>query len=425
MTGTHGKTHKPVPSTLGPAPVNDAASLAPLSYGRQSIDQADVQAVVDALNSNWLTTGPEVQRFEQEFAHATGAKYAVACSSGTAGLHLATMALNLGSGDKVIVPTMTFLATANAALYVNADVVFCDVDPTTGLMTADTFRAALDGVDNVKAVIPVHLAGQCVDMPAIRKLAQQHGIAVIEDACHALGANIFDAMGAITPTGSCAMSEMSVFSLHPVKTITTGEGGMVTTNDEELYKRLKSMRIHGVTKDANEFKNPHLGLDASGAPNPWYYEMHELGYNLRISDINCALGRSQLKKLFRFVQRRQQLTSLYDELIAPLNPAVRPLTHMNNGTPAWHLYVVLIDFEKIGVSRSTVMHRMSDMGVGTQVHYLPVHHQPYYQERYGVKDFPGADAYYAQCLSIPLYPDLQDEDVVRVVEALKAATGLR
>jgi len=428
MTGTHGKTHKLVASAHKPGQNRanhsisrkDMAPLPQLSYGRQSIDAADVQAVIDVLKSDWLTTGPAVSDFEAEFAKVTGAKYAVACSSGTAGLHLATMALQLDEGDQVIVPTMTFLASANAARYVGADVVFYDVSPDTGLMTAETFRAALENSCNVKAVIPVHFAGQCVDMVAIRKLAQQHDILVIEDACHALGGRQLDDMGHMTAVGSCTMSEMAVFSLHPVKTITTGEGGVVTTNDEEIYKRLTSLRIHGMVRVAQDLKNKNLGLDENGDLNPWYYEMHDLGFNYRISDINCALGRSQLSKLDGFVKRRQALVSLYDELVSPLAPHVSPLTRVNNGCPGWHLYVVLIDFDAIGISRAEVMRSMSDMGIGSQVHYLPVHHQPYYQELYGQQSFPGADEYYARCLSLPLHPDMIDRDVVRVVDTIKA-----
>jgi len=389
-----------------------------LPYGRHSIDDEDIAAVERVLRSDFLTTGPEVEAFEQAFAQRVGARYAVACSSATAGLHLAALALGLGKGDKVIVPTMTFLATANAVRYVDADVVFCDVDPDTGLMTLEALEHAFKSTPGIKAIIPVQLNGQCADMAALSEFANQHGLAIVEDACHAIGGDITSADGAATPVGSCAMSDMTVFSLHPVKTITMGEGGVVTTNNEEFYQKMRSLRSHGMVREPNTLKNKNLAFTFNGDLNPWYYEMQELGFNFRASALHCALGARQLKKLDAFVSKRQELANLYDELLAPLLPTVRPISRVPYGRPAWHLYVVLIDFEAAGIDRATLMHALRAKGVGTQVHYLPVHLQPYYQGLYGESELAGANAYYARCLSLPLFPGMETADVERVVRVL-------
>lgn len=424
MTGSHKKIRQRVARVDNQAALENAPSpcVKILPYGRQVIDDEDIAAVIEVLRSDWLTTGPMVREFEMQFAQTVGAKYAVACSSGTAALHLAAMALHLGPGDQVIVPTMTFLATANAARYVGADVVFCDVDPATGLMTAETFDLALKSAPRAKAVIPVHLAGQCADMVTIQALAHQHGLAVIEDACHALG-GFQDCKRISSPVGSCTMSDMSVFSLHPVKIITTGEGGAITTNNERLFERLCNLRVHGITKIPSDLTSKSLAFDAAGEPNPWYYEMRELGYNYRISDINCALGITQLAKLAGFVERRREIVALYDDFLKPLAPLVMPLGRTTTSAPAWHLYIVRIDFKAVKISRAEVMRAMSETGVGTQVHYIPVHHQPYYKALYGYKHFPGAERYYDHCLSIPLYPTMTDEDVMVVVQALQTVLG--
>jgi UDP-4-amino-4,6-dideoxy-N-acetyl-beta-L-altrosamine transaminase len=392
-----------------------------LPYGRQDIDASDLAAVAIALQSDHLTTGPAIAAFESEFAASVGARHAVVSNSGTAALHLACVALDLGPGDSVVVPAITFLATANAARFCGAEVIFADVDPETGRLTAETFADALVRHPKaaVRAVLPVHLNGHCVDMPALRALAEPRGIAVIEDACHALGGSHHAGNGSQAPVGSCALSELACFSLHPVKTITSGEGGVTTTNDEGAYRRMCSFRTHGMVRDAAAFEHPDLGLAGDGATNPWYYEMQELGYNYRITDFACALGLSQMKRLGGYAHRRRELAARYDALLAPLAPHIRPVAAAPGDQPVLHLYAVLIDFAAIGSSRAEVMHRLKNAGIGTQVHYIPVNRQPYYRRRYGEVSLPGADAYYERVLSIPLYPAMQDEDVDRVVDALR------
>jgi UDP-4-amino-4,6-dideoxy-N-acetyl-beta-L-altrosamine transaminase len=390
-----------------------------LAYGRQGIDEADIAAVTSVLRGDWLTTGPMVEGFEAALATKVGARFAVACSSGTAALHLAVLAAGIKLGDRAIVPSLTFLATANAVRYADAEVIFADVDGETGLLRAADMEAAIDGAGGpVTAVLPVHLAGQCADMPAIATIARARGMAVIEDACHALGST-YIADGEIIPVGSCRHSDMAVFSFHPVKAITTGEGGAVTTNDPHLYKRLKLLRSHGMTRDATEFENAELAFGADGKVNPWYYEMPEVGFNYRSSDINCALGLSQLGKLDRFIDRRRALVALYDQLLAPLAPPIVPPKRVPDCNPAWHLYAPRFRFLEIGVERGSLMKAMEAAGIGTQVHYIPVHLQPYYQRRHGEQQLPGAMHYYRATLSLPLFPEMTDDDVLRVVNALR------
>ena len=386
-----------------------------LPYSRHLIEEDDVEAVAEVLRGDWLTTGPKVGAFEKALAAKIGAAHAVSCSSGTAGLHLAMMALGLGPGDSVIVPTVTFVSTATMVRHVGAEVIFADVDPDTGLMGALEFAAALEraGDDRVKAVIAVHLAGQCADPAAIGDLAGEHGIRVIEDACHALGTRWEK-----KSVGSCGYSDMAVFSFHPVKTIAMGEGGAVAANDDELAGRLALLRNHGMTREPEAFTNADLAFDEQGLPNPWYYEVHEAGLNYRASDIHCALGLSQLGKLERFVRRRRELAAHYERLLADLAPLVRPVGRIPGCRPAWHLFVVLIDFAAAGITRASLMRRLRDDGIGTQVHYIPLHKQPYYRRRYGTAALPGSERYYARALSLPLFPGMSEDDVERVVAAL-------
>jgi len=390
-----------------------------LPYGRQSIDQADIDAVVAVLKSDWLTTGPAVERFEAAAREATGARHALACSNGTAGLHLATLALGLQPGEALVVPTLTFLATANCARYVGAEVLFADVDPESGLTTPDHIADALSRAGDMKprAVAPVHLAGQTADMPAIASFARERNLAVVEDACHAIGGTYQRKDGTVK-VGACADSDLAVFSLHPVKTVTMAEGGIVTTNDDALAERVARLRTHGMMRDPARFTQTDQAF-TDGTPNPWYYEMPEVGLNYRASDLHCALGAAQLARLEGFVARRAELVTIYDELLADLAPAVRPTALRAGQEPGWHLYVALIEFGALGITRAEVMARLKEQGIGTQVHYLPVHRQPYYRERYGDIDLPGADAFYDRCLSLPLYPGMEDEDVERVAKALR------
>jgi dTDP-4-amino-4,6-dideoxygalactose transaminase len=334
------------------------------------------------------------------------------------------MALGIGEGDLVVVPTMTFLATANCVRYVGAEVVFADVDPDSGLMTAETLSAALAraGAGRVRAAIPVHLTGRTVDMAALSEIAERHGFALVEDAAHAIGSQ-YRVNGLLEPVGNCRFSRMAVFSFHPVKTIAMGEGGAITTNDAKLQRSLAGFRTHGMVRDAEHFTERALALDAGGSANPWYYEMPSPGYNYRATDMQCALGLSQLRKLDRYVARRKQLVDLYRDRLKPLRPLVSGPDLPADCVPGWHLCAVRIDFPAARTDRAAVMNRLRSEGIGTQVHYIPVHHQPYYRERYGKIDLPGADAYYSKCLSLPLFPAMSDSDVDRVVAALARALG--
>jgi UDP-4-amino-4,6-dideoxy-N-acetyl-beta-L-altrosamine transaminase len=400
-----------------------AASAPFLPYGRQLIEEDDIAAVAAVLRGDWLTTGPAVAAFEAALCAATGAAHAIACANGTAALHLAALALELAPGDRVIVPSVTFLATANAVRLAGGEVVFADCDADSGLMEAAHLdgalaRAAAQPGGPVKAVFPVHLTGQCADLPAIAALAGRHGIVVADDAAHAIGSRYRTAAGAASPIGDGRLAAMTSFSFHPVKTIAMGEGGAVTTNDDRLAARLRRLRSHGMVREAGLLENDALAFDADGAVNPWYYEMPGIGLNYRVTDLQCALGLSQMKKLERFVARRRALADRYDRRLAALAPLVRPIARSAAAEPAWHIYPLLIDFAAAGVSRAKVMDGLKAAGIGSQVHYIPVHLQPYYRRRYGALSLPGAERYYARTLSLPLYAALEDSDIDRAVEAL-------
>ena len=390
-----------------------SASQTFLPYGRQTIEDDDLAAVADVLRGDFLTTGPAVAAFENAFAAQTGAFHAVAVSSGTAALHLATLALDLGPGDTVAVPAITFVATANAARFAGAEIVFTDIDPETGLMGADNLSTARERAPNggVNAVYPVHLNGQPCDMEAIQAAAGD--AAIVEDACHALGGSLYG-----RNVGDGHYADITMFSLHPVKAVAMGEGGVLTTNDAALATRLREFRNHGLVTDPSRFRNEDAAFDASGAANPWYYELHEPGLNYRASDIHCALGRSQLTKLRRFIERRRTLADRYDAALADCAPALRPAQRIAWGESGWHLYPVLIAFDEIGIDRAALMANLRARGIGTQVHYIPVHQQPYYVDRYGATELPGAERYYARCLSLPMIPAMYVCDVDREADSL-------
>jgi len=382
-----------------------------LPYGRQTIEDDDVAAVTAALRDDFLTTGPRVEAFEAAFADQVGARHAIACANGTAALHLAMLALGVRDEEVCIVPSITFLATANCARYVGAEVVFADVDPGSGLMTPATLQGAVDRARGRKiaAVLPVHLRGDIAELPALRRIADEAGAALVEDACHAVGSRmVFDNVPA--QAGDNRWGAMACFSFHPVKTLTTGEGGMVTTADPRLAERLRALRSHGMLRPENA--------------ESWWYEMPEIGFNYRLPDVLCALGLSQLAKLPRFIERRRALALRYESALAPLAPLVRIAARPPWSDPALHLMTVLIDFEAAGRARAEVMATLKARGIGSQVHYIPVHRQPYYVARYGPLELPGAEAWYARCLSLPLYPAMTDGDVEQVAQALSEALGL-
>ncbi len=395
-----------------------------IPYGQHAIDEADIASVVSVLRSSALTNGPVVTEFESALTKLTGAEEAVVCSSGTAALHLAVAALGVGPGDRVIVPALTFLASANAARYAGADVIFADVNDCSGLMEPKHFEGALKAAppESVKAVIPVHLNGQCCDMPGIAEIARAHDVSIIEDACHALG-GYYPSPADTSVVGSSAYSQATCFSFHPVKTVAMGEGGAVTTNHSDIAAAMRRLRNHGMERASANLVMPEFALSPDGDRNPWYYEMTEIGWNYRASDIHCALGLSQLTKLDSAVSRRAALVAQYDNALRSLSPAVRPIGRVG-GRVAWHLYVVHIDFDAIGQSRAAVMNALEKAGIGTQVHYFPVHLQPYYQKLYGRQSLPGAEKYYGSCLTLPLFPEMVNTDVDRVVGELTHIVGM-
>ena len=371
-----------------------------LPYGRQSIDDADIDAVVAVLRSDWLTTGPNVAEFERAFASFTGAQEAVAVNSGTAALHAAYHALGIGPGDEVIVPAMTFAATANAVLYQGGTPVFADVEQDTLLLDpADVERRI---TPRTRAIAAVDYAGQPADYAALRTLAEKHGLALVADACHAPGASCGGrAVG--------TLADLSTFSFHPVKHLTTAEGGMITTDDAELARRMRSFRNHGITTD-------HRQREARGS---WAYEMVDLGYNYRLSDLQCALGSSQLKKLPGWVARRQAIAAQYAESFAG-HGLLTPLRLQAGVTHAYHLYVIRLNLARLTADRGEVYRALRAEGLGVNVHYIPVHLHPFYQQRLGTAPglCPVAEAAYHEILSLPIFPTMTDDDAESVIQAV-------
>ena len=393
-----------------------------LPYSRQSIDEADIAAVARVLRSDFLTTGPTVVEFEEKFAAECAVPHAVACSSGTAALHMAAIASGIKPGDTAIIPTVTFLATATTALLAGAEIVFSDVDPESGLMRPEDLEHALNRAamhsGKTRTVFPVHIGGQMADMATISEIAEKHGCRVVEDACHALGTRYGDRRA-----GDCQESDMAIFSFHPVKTIAMGEGGAVTTRDAALAETLRRIRNHGLVRNPEDFQIAEQALDANGGANPWYYEMHEIGLNYRASDILCALGISQLSKLQAFANKRRSLAAQYDAALEGSDLPLKRIAIKPDTDACWHLYTVLIDFEKAGKDRAEVMNALSERGVGTQVHYIPLHLQPFYRRRYGGQSLPGAERYYERCLSLPLFPAMETDDINLVMESLHTVLG--
>lgn len=380
-----------------------------IGYGHQYIDDSDIEAVVNVLKSDYLTQGPSVSAFEKKICEITGAKYCVAVSNATAGLHIAVAALELGEGIEGITTPNTFLASSNCMVYNNVKPVFVDIDPVS--YNIDPMEIEKHISAKTKLLIPVHFAGLPCKMEEISAIAKKNNLHVIEDAAHAIGSQYADG----SYVGNCKYSDMTVFSFHPVKTITTAEGGAVTTNDEKLYQKLCMLRSHGVTKDENLLtKNP----------GPWYYEMQSLGFNYRMTDMQAALGVSQLNKLDFFKKRRREVIAMYNKAFADMRYLKTPY-EPENVCSCFHLYVTQIDFESLGKSRAQVMQELREKGIGTQVHYIPVPTQPYYKNTFGYKDgdFPVAEKYYEQELSLPLYPGLSDDDVNTVIKAVKEVIG--
>ena len=380
-----------------------------IPYGRQLIDEDDIAAVVAALRSDWLTQGPAIERFERKVADYCGVKYAVAVANGAAALHIAAAALDLKPGDLLWTSPNTFVASANCARYLGADVDFVDIDPRTYNMSVARLEEKLAAAAKTgrlpKVLVPVHFSGQSCEMEAIAALAKRHGIAVLEDAAHAIGASYRG-----RPVGSCAHSDLAIFSFHPVKIVTTAEGGMVVTNRTDLYERLLLFRSHGITRDPKLMEGESHG--------PWYYQQTELGWNYRLTDLQAALGESQMNKLDAFVARRRAIARRYDELLRDL-PLTTPWQHPDTAN-AWHLYVIRLRLDQLKKTRRQIVEELRAAGIGVQIHYIPVHTQPYYR-RLGFRegDFPEAERYYAETISLPMFAALTDEDQERVVGTLK------
>lgn len=391
------------PKDIGADDLSAAQPVIP--YGRQSIGEEDIAAVVGVLRSDWLTCGPAIERFECELAEYCGAHHVIAVSSGTAALHVAILAAGIGSGNRVLTSPNTFLASANCAEYVGASADFIDIDPTT--YNLDPAKLASHWQDDVTAVVAVDFAGYPCDMPEIARIARGHKALVIEDAAHALGSR-FTFAGSEYRVGAHPWADMTTFSFHPVKTITTGEGGAIATNDAELAKRCRMLRSHGMEKTRHD--------------EPWFYEMRAPGFNYRITDMQCALGSSQLRRLDAFMRRRQEIVNAYQAAFRDLPWLKVPLIPPADQHVAWHLFVVQVDFAALGRSRAQFMKALARKGVGSQVHYIPVHLQPYFVKKYGYGPgkCPVAEAYYKQCLSLPLSSAMSDDDVQQVVSAVKA-----
>jgi len=373
-----------------------------IPYGRQSIDSSDIKAVLSVLKSDFLTQGPRLEEFEKAICRYTGARYCLALSSATAALHIGILALELEKGSEGITSPITFVASANCLLYANLKPKFADIDSTTYNINPDEIKKKI--TNKTKVLVPVHFRGLACDMIKIHQIAKKNKLFVIEDASHAIGSRYED--GSVV--GSCKYSDLTVFSFHPVKTITCGEGGAVTTNNKRLYQKLLLLRTHGITKDPKQM---------SQSPGPWYYEMQRLGFNYRLSELHATLGLSQFKKLNRICARRRKIINDYNHAFADLSAVT---TAPEDDKSCYHLYVLKIDFKRIKKSRKQVMQELKEMSIGTQVHYIPVHLQPYYQKlgyRHG--DFSQAEKYYKEALSLPLYHTMTDRDISRVIVAVK------
>lgn len=385
----------------GGSPVRDHY----LAYGKQTIDEDDIQSVVEVLKGDYLTTGPYVKEFEDKVAEYVGAKYAVAVSNGTAALHMACFAAGITTGDEVLVSSLTFVASANCVLYCGGTPVFVDIDPKT--YNIDVKKIEEKITKKTKAIVVVDFSGQSVDMDEIKKIADKYKLIIIEDAAHALGSEYKG-----NKIGSSA--DLVEFSFHPVKPITTAEGGMVTTNNEELYKKMMNFRTHGITRDVEMFEENH---------GPWYYEQQSLGYNYRLTDVQSALGTSQMNKLDIFVNKRRSIVKQYNDAFKTLNEIITPYEEefSNSG---WHIYVIQLNSDFLKCNRKEFFEAMIAENIGVNVHYLPVHMHPYYQKLgYKNADCPVAEAVYENIITLPLFPSMTDKDVSDVIEAVNKVTS--
>lgn len=394
--------------------MNSPSPAAPfLPYGRQSLDEADIQAVLEVLHSDFLTQGPAIPRFEKAMTEWCGARHGIAMANGTATLHLAAKAMGLTHGDWLWTSPITFVASANAGRYCGAQVGFVDVDPGTVNLCPERLEAKLQQAEKdgrlPKIVVPVHFAGQPCALDRIYALSEKYGFQVLEDAAHALGGSYRDER-----IGNCKWSRAVSHSFHPVKIVTSAEGGMITTNDDELAWKIGMLRTHGITRETDRMEGESHG--------PWYYQQLDLGYNFRMCDLQAALGASQMQKLERFALRRREIADLYDAALAGL--PLRPLARDPAGISGWHLYMIRLNLGEISRTRREVFESLRAQGIGVNVHYIPVHLQPDYQRLgFTAGMFPEAERYYEECITLPMFPAMQDEDVLRVKQALIQAVG--
>jgi len=382
-----------------------------IPYSRQSVDAGDIGAVVRVLKSDWITQGPMVKRFEEAIARFCGVPYAVAVASGTAALHLASLAAGFKPGDKVITTPMTFVASANAIVYTGAKPVFADIDEKSLCLDPLQAKGKVDA--RTRGIITVDFAGMPSAIGPKQRFSRNKNFTVIQDACHSLGAEVKQ-NGTWKTVGGCQESDMTIFSFHPVKHLTTGEGGMITTRRKDFYEKLLTLRSHGIEKKRSRLVNK------KNSDNPWYYELRSLGFNYRLSDIHCALGISQLKKLKSFVKRRQEIADYYNEAFQGVSEVKTPYV-LPNRKSSYHLYVLRFDFNSIKKTRRQVMELLKQKGIGSQVHYIPITQQPYYRANYNCipKKYPVTEKYYQEALSIPLFPALTDAQAKKVVAEIK------
>lgn len=392
-----------------------------IPYGKQYITDDDIRAVIEALQSDYLTQGPKIAEFEQAFASYIGSKYAVAVANGTAALHLNALALGVKTGDKVITTPITFAASANCIRYCGGEVVFADIDPATYLLDIHAVRKLLESAPkgSFKGIIPVDFAGRAVDLEAFRELADEFGCWLMEDSCHSPGGFFVDKNGVIQNCGNGNFADLAIFSFHPVKHIASGEGGMVTTNDEELYKKLLLLRSHGITRDHSSFTNTvelAIGEKSSSSYPGWYMEMQDLGYNYRITDFQAALGLSQLKRADEGIQRRREIAAMYAQAFHG-NDYIKGQSGVVEGH-AYHLYVLEVE------NRLGLYNHLREKNIFAQIHYIPTHLMPYYQQfGWKIGDMPNAEAYYQNCISLPMYPTLTDEEIAYVIDVIKRFYG--
>ncbi|MFT6981251.1 MAG: UDP-4-amino-4,6-dideoxy-N-acetyl-beta-L-altrosamine transaminase [Crocinitomicaceae bacterium] len=398
--------------------------MKPIPYGRQNIDQEDIDAVIETLKADYLTQGPKILEFEQKFAEFVGSKFAVAVSNGTAALHLSVIALDLQPDEYVICTPITFAASVNCVKYCGGNVLFADINPSTLLLDLESVRSVIESNQDkkIKGIIPVDFAGRVVELDKFRTLADKHGLWIIEDACHAPGGHFIDANGNKQNAGNGVFCETTVFSFHPVKHIATGEGGMITTNDKSIYDKLLTLRTHGITRDVDSYQNSIDFANGNSSEKQldypkWYMEMHELGYNYRLTDIQAALGITQLKKADKGLAKRREIAAIYTDAFEGLDQIISTSGVIEGH--AYHLYVIEVE------NRRGLYDFLREQNIFTQIHYIPVHLMPFYKsDGWKEGDFVNAETYYSRCISLPMFPTLEQDEQQFVIDKIKEFYGI-